>query len=131
MDNGDKYEGPFYHGKMHGPSATLYKTDGSVYKGDVFNNLPHGFGTQRTLCRRYVGQFECGLAHGKGTLYYLDGSIEYDGEWVLGETVVSLEQLDPVMLSELVAPVPLNQFFEEIQKNDEEKCGFDTPGQID
>jgi hypothetical protein len=110
LDNGDKYEGPFHEGKMHGPSAELIKSDGTVYKGDVFNNLAHGYGTYRTSRLRYVGQFECGMPHGQGAQYYLDGSIDFEGQWTFGETVVGLKELDLDMLTELVHPISIESF---------------------
>lgn len=110
LDNGDKYEGPFHEGKMHGPSAELIKSDGSVYKGDVFNNVPHGYGTYRTSRRRYVGQLEFGIPHGQGAQYYLDGSLDFEGQWIFGETVVGLEELDIEMLAELVNPMSIEAF---------------------
>jgi hypothetical protein len=107
LDNGDKYEGPFHEGKMHGPSATLVKADGSIYSGDIFNNLPHGYGAYRTPSRLHVGKFERGVPHGEGALYYLDGSIDFEGQWVFGEAVVDVKDLDFEMLAELVAPLSL------------------------
>ena len=30
----------------------------------------------------YVGQWKNGLMHGKGTMYYPNGTIAYDGDWI-------------------------------------------------
>ena len=30
----------------------------------------------------YIGQFKNGLRHGKGTMYYSNGNIMYEGDWV-------------------------------------------------
>lgn len=120
LTNGDQYEGPFHEGQMHGPSATLTKADGSTYTGDVFNNLPHGYGTYRTPNRIHVGKFERGVPHGEGAQYYLDGSIDFEGRWDLGETVVDVNELDFEVLAELVAPMSLEDFLEAIAS--EQKC---------
>lgn len=102
---------PIQLSEIHGPSsATLVKSDGTIYKGSVFNNLPHGYGTHRTPSRLYVGKFACGLPHGEGTQYYLDGSIDFEGQWVFGEPVVDIDKLDLAMLVELLHPMSLEDF---------------------
>jgi hypothetical protein len=112
LESGDRYDGPFDKGDMHGPSATFMESNGNIYRGDFFNNLPDGFGTYQTSSRRYVGKFECGKPHGDGTLYYLDGSIDFAGRWVDGEQVVDIEGSGLDTLSELVAPASLAYFID-------------------
>lgn len=104
LESGDKYDGPFDKGDMHGPSATFIESNGNIYRGDFFNNLPDGFGTYKTSSRRYVGKFECGKPNGEGTLYYPDGSIDFVGRWVDGEPVVDIEGRSLDTMTKLISP---------------------------
>ena len=66
----------YYDGKM---------TDGGDYKGGMFNNKPHGFGTY-TLPdgQKYVGQFKDGKRDGQGTYTSPDGR-KYVGQFKDGK----------------------------------------------
>jgi hypothetical protein len=110
LESGDKYDGPFDKGDMHGPSATFIESNGNIYRGDFFNNLPDGFGTYKTSSRCYVGKFECGKPHGNGTLYYHDGSIDFVGRWVDGEPIVDIEGRGQDTLTTLIARASLGNF---------------------
>mmetsp|Transcript_29981 Transcript_29981/g.49500 ORF Transcript_29981/g.49500 Transcript_29981/m.49500 type:complete len:379 (+) Transcript_29981:44-1180(+) len=90
LANGDKYEGSFDMGSMHGLNAVFTEADGSIYRGEFQNNLRHGRGKYLTPCRRYVGEFEYGKPHGEGTQFYLDGSVDFEGSWVFGEPSVEV-----------------------------------------
>jgi hypothetical protein len=91
FNDGDRYQGPFYKGKMHGPSATLIKHDGTIYIGDFFDNLPHGYGIYKISNRIYAGGFKRGEFHGEGKLLNLDGSVNYEGKWISGEPLVDMD----------------------------------------
>jgi hypothetical protein len=92
FSNGDEYDGPFHMGEMHGPGAMVTEADGSVYKGEFQQNLRHGCGEYTTESRRYVGQFEHGRKHGDGALYYLDGSIDFEGGWLFGQPMLNISE---------------------------------------
>lgn len=94
--NGDKYEGPFKDGNMHGLDAVFTRSDGrGKYKGEFQNNKRHGHGEYKTKSRFYVGQFESGKRHGEGSQYYLDGSIDFDGRWIRGEPEIDIDTNEP------------------------------------
>ena len=38
------------------------------------------------ICNYYIGQWLNGLSHGKGTIYYKNGKIIYDGDFVKGKS---------------------------------------------
>jgi MORN repeat len=64
------------------PDVLLYY-DGTLYVGDVKNNLPDGFGT---ICyssgARYCGEWKDGLYNGKGAFYQDHFSLPFYSEWV-------------------------------------------------
>jgi hypothetical protein len=97
--NGDKYEGSFDMGAIHGPNAVYTEADGSVYRGEFQNNLRHGQGNYLTPRRRYIGSFEYGKPHGQGTQFYLDGSVDFEGDWVFGEPYLDVDIDDSMMRS--------------------------------
>jgi hypothetical protein len=62
--------------------ATL--PDGSVYRGDWYRGVPHGYGDQdMSDGSKYSGEFEDGEPHGLGTLTAADGS-KFVGEYRKG-----------------------------------------------
>jgi cell division protein FtsL len=78
--NGDRYEGEFKNGLMHG-WGTYYFKNGSLYEGEFKNNLKEGRGTLTTIDgKRYVGEFKNSMMHGKGSLFMADGS-RYVGDF--------------------------------------------------
>lgn len=98
-ENGDKYEGQWSDGKIHG-NGVLTTTNGSkkegkweygnfsfpikvvdgntisygaiTYTGEMLNLLPNG--------EKYEGEFRLGYRHGKGNQYNSNGAT-YVGEW--------------------------------------------------
>lgn len=62
----------YYDGKM---------TDGGHYKGETFDNKPHGLGTYiYPNGDKYVGQYRYGMKEGQGTYTYLSGE-KHVGQW--------------------------------------------------
>ena len=61
--------------------AVHFFEDGSRYKGEWENGMPHGDGhMDYDNGDVYKGEFEDGLKHGKGTYIYTDGR-KYVGHW--------------------------------------------------
>ena len=71
MHSEDKYEN---YGFFIGPIIDLLKKNIETYV-----KMIHESGNY------YIGQWVNGLAHGKGTIYYKNGSILYDGDFVDGK----------------------------------------------
>ena len=95
QSDGARYVGAYEKDEKHG-YGTTYRTDHSVmYKGNWRFDLPDdqtGEAIQYENCTTtdgaayYQGPFQAGERHGpKGTLYYADGSIKYEGRWVNDE----------------------------------------------
>ena len=59
---------------------------GGLYEGEVFDGIPHGYGALIVPSDevgggyQYVGGWQDGLEHGRGTFTFDDGE-EYAGEW--------------------------------------------------
>ncbi len=72
--NGDRYEGEFESGFMHGWG--IYKTRmGDRYEGPFRNDLKHGVGTMILASgERYSGRYVDGIRQGLGSLTRADGS---------------------------------------------------------
>ncbi len=69
--------------KLEGKLIGLKSSAGDLYdyNGEVFNNLPHGFGTATyQKGDKYIGSYSAGKKNGKGKYYWQDGS-RYEGEW--------------------------------------------------
>ncbi len=78
--NGDRYEGEFANGLMHGWGAYYYK-NGDRYEGEFENDHKNGRGTLTTVDgQRYVGEFANGMKQGKGNLTLADGT-RYVGDF--------------------------------------------------
>ncbi len=78
--NGDRYEGEFSNGLMHG-WGTYYSKNGDRYEGEFENDLRNGRGTLITADgQRYVGEFANGMKQGKGSLTLVDDT-HYVGEF--------------------------------------------------
>jgi hypothetical protein len=78
--NGDRYEGEFRSGLMHGWGVYVSKL-GDRYEGMFENDLRNGPGTQTTAAgERYTGTYASGIRHGLGSLTQADGS-RYAGDF--------------------------------------------------
>jgi len=78
--NGDRYEGEFRNGLMHGWGVYVSKL-GDRYEGMFENDLRNGPGTQTTTAgERYTGTFVSGIRRGLGSLTQSDGS-RYAGDF--------------------------------------------------
>lgn len=78
--NGDKYDGQWKDGKMHG--IGLYEfANGDRYKGDFHVNKREGTGTYVWKNKgRYVGEWKADKRHGHGVFYW-PSSAQYNGFW--------------------------------------------------
>lgn len=76
------YSGQFHYGLKHGIGTRNY-IDGSTYRGYFHQNRIHGHGTMQfsdnnKTFKKYVGEWEDGIFHGEGELYYNNESdVEY------------------------------------------------------
>lgn len=78
--NGDRYEGEFRNGLMHGWGVYVSKL-GDRYEGMFENDLRNGPGTQTTTAgERFTGTFVSGIRHGLGSQTQSDGS-RYAGDF--------------------------------------------------
>lgn len=87
--SGNFYEGNWEQNKRNGQGTMNWVTSNEKYTGNWIDNMQSGFGTHiwldsssayKLLRNRYVGYWENGLRHGKGTFYYSNGS-KYEGDW--------------------------------------------------
>mmetsp|Transcript_4456 Transcript_4456/g.5165 ORF Transcript_4456/g.5165 Transcript_4456/m.5165 type:complete len:340 (-) Transcript_4456:30-1049(-) len=106
FENGDKYEGSFLQGEMHGEYSIFGESDGSLYFGGFSHNLRNGYGEyiMHTARRRYLGYFGYGRQHGKGTQYFFNGSLDYRGEWYFGQPKLDInicKFLDDLFVGEI------------------------------
>ena len=62
----------------------MFYQNGKVkYDGDFANGVFEGYGKfYEENGEYYIGQFKNSLRHGKGTIYFPDGSVKYNGEFV-------------------------------------------------
>lgn len=86
---GNYYECNWENNKRNGHGVMFWVTSNEKYTGNWVENLQSGFGTHiwldsgtsnKLLRNRYVGYWQNGLRHGKGTFYYSNGS-KYEGDW--------------------------------------------------
>ena len=76
--SGDIYVGGWKNGLRDGYGELESET---IYKGDWFNDQPHGRGIETWPDgSRFEGDYYAGLRHGKGTFLWADGS-SYKGEF--------------------------------------------------
>ncbi len=80
-----KYDGNFKNGKLHGFGKIRYK-DGSNFIGEFQKGKKHGKGTMvfgsksNKAGDKYVGEYREGKKDGQGIFTFSDGE-KYDGEW--------------------------------------------------
>ncbi len=78
--NGDRYEGEFRNGLMHGWGVYVSKL-GDRYEGRFENDIRHGQGTLSTTSgERFTGTYVNGIRHGRGSLTRSDGT-RYAGDF--------------------------------------------------
>ena len=51
------YEGYWINGKKEG-QGYIQRLDGSTYQGSFVNDFPHGFGTEKSCEKTFVGTFK-------------------------------------------------------------------------
>ena len=67
--DGDRYDGEWRDGKMHGRGTMTYKNGGG-YEGEWKDGKKHGRGTVYFASgNRWEGKFRDGKAHGRGVYY--------------------------------------------------------------
>jgi len=61
--------------------GTITMEDGSIYKGEIQNGLPHGIGIQTFSDRKIEGVFRCGIPNGQCKITWFGGYFEkiYEG----------------------------------------------------
>lgn len=76
FDNGDRYEGEWKDGKMHGQGTYSYSNK-AVYSGQYSNDERHGYGTFRwPQGDTYVGDYFHNKRHGYGMYIDASGNIQ-------------------------------------------------------
>ena len=70
-----------FRGALLKEKGTILSSDlKSIYKGEIHNNLPHGYGEEKNSDGRvFMGYFERGLKNGEGELVYPDGEVYRGG----------------------------------------------------
>ena len=83
--DGNKYEGDFHLGMMHGSGTYSFK-DEVVFTGTFLFNKITGSGTYNWPDKSsYTGEVKDGLRHGKGCFTSPDQTTVYDGDWFDGK----------------------------------------------
>lgn len=86
--DGNKYTGEFVNNLFNGKGVYWF-SDGDYYNGTFKNGVPEGWGVYVFLPanklngHKYIGDFENGRAHGRGTIFFQNGAI-YAGQFVAG-----------------------------------------------
>jgi hypothetical protein len=81
---GEKYEGNWENGKMHG-QGTYYYPFGNKYEGNWKNGTMHGKGTYTyRFGKKYTGDWDNNQKHGKGISNDGEGNV-YEGEFKKGK----------------------------------------------
>ena len=87
--SGNFYEGQWANNKRNGQGTMHWLSSDEKYEGNWEDNFQSGFGAHiwldgstdnKLLRNRYVGYWQLGQRHGKGTFYYSNGS-KYEGDW--------------------------------------------------
>lgn len=83
FSSGSVYRGQIHRNRPHGQGRMEFD-DGSVYTGEWISGIPHGQGEMIYSDQDvYKGQWGAGLPHGKGKITYWDGDT-YEGDWKAG-----------------------------------------------
>lgn len=82
LPDGSVFNGSLVNGKLHG-HGTLVWGNGDKYEGDFRDGLMHGDGVFQGYRERYEGEFENGMYHGEGKLFDNDRLV-YEGEFERG-----------------------------------------------
>lgn len=81
--DGDRYEGEFHHDVKHG-NGILTLQDGTRYTGGFVRGIRHGLASlTRADGTRYAGEFANDMINGRGIMMYVDGG-QYGGEFLNG-----------------------------------------------
>ncbi len=81
--NGERYEGQFHHDLRHG-TGTLVLADGTRYEGGFVRGIRHGLGSLTKVDgTRYAGAFANDMINGRGIMLYPDGA-QYAGDFLNG-----------------------------------------------
>jgi len=81
--NGERYEGQFYHDLKHG-NGTVVMRDGTRYEGRFVRGVRQGLGIlTKPDGTRYVGEFGNDMINGRGIMLYPDGS-QFAGDFMNG-----------------------------------------------
>eukprot|EP00543_Licmophora_paradoxa_P014089 CAMPEP_0202462136 /NCGR_PEP_ID=MMETSP1360-20130828/52697_1 /ASSEMBLY_ACC=CAM_ASM_000848 /TAXON_ID=515479 /ORGANISM="Licmophora paradoxa, Strain CCMP2313" /LENGTH=266 /DNA_ID=CAMNT_0049084477 /DNA_START=244 /DNA_END=1045 /DNA_ORIENTATION=+ len=81
--NGDKYDGPFVNGEMHGSRGTYtWKRMKMTYRGDFWHNFKHGKGE---LVGKYRGEYQYDRPNGFGVKFNHNQTVAYMGQWRNGK----------------------------------------------
>jgi len=82
--NGERYEGQFEHDLRHG-NGTLILADGTRYEGDFIGGIRQGLGSLAKVDgSRYAGAFGNDMINGRGIMLYPDGG-QYAGDFLNGQ----------------------------------------------
>lgn len=81
---GDKYDGQWVAGKMHGHGIKKM-ANGDIYDGEWRYDKAHGFGIKKFVCGdRHEGIYQADKRHGYGKYFFANGD-RFEGFWVDGE----------------------------------------------
>lgn len=78
-------QGQFINGKANGRCKVDFYSEGSIYEGEMMNDMLHGSGFQSfNLGQKYEGQFSNGEFNGEGTFSWQNGD-RFTGEFNNGK----------------------------------------------
>lgn len=79
---GSTYKGEWKDNHRHGKGIYIWK-DGEYYEGDFFEGVRTGKGKYVWKDKSYyVGNWEANRRSGFGVIYYPNGTVQYQGNWV-------------------------------------------------
>ena len=65
-----------------GDRSEAFKWDGSWYRGEHVNKVPHGMGRCDEDDRYVIGEFKDGNYNGHSTMYRVNGKIWQESNWI-------------------------------------------------